>query len=497
MKGVVSMKKSNVKMKTGFLVVVLLIACLGQVFGASCGDVNSNDDVDILDALLIAQYYVGLNPANFDTAVADVNADSSIDIVDALRVAQYYVGLITELSCGTTNPDPIWSGGPYTLDGSSDYVDLPDGITSNLEDFSVAFWVNLNTLDTWSRIFDFGVSTDVFMMLTPASGDTGYPYFAITTSGNDGEQGIDGTSTLPTGSWQHFAVVKSGTTGILYINTQEVGRNSGITLTPADLGNTTNNYIGRSQWSQDPYLNASIDEFFVYDRALSASEVSSLGSNPPPAITPGPTVPGTPEPTPGGGITKIMPLGDSITDGLVVPGGYRIKLWSSIQSLGATIDFVGSQTNGPSELGDKNHEGHSGWRIDQIDNNINGWMDSYQPRIVLLHIGTNDIGQNYDIANAPSRLSTLIDKICARLPSDGKLYVAQLVPLNGQDQNIRNFNSQIPGIVQSKVNSGKPVYMVDMYNALTLSDLQDGVHPNRTGYDKMADVWFNAIRDDL
>ncbi|MBN2534384.1 MAG: cellulase family glycosylhydrolase [Spirochaetales bacterium] len=58
------------------------------------GDVNSDGSVDIVDALLIAQYYVGLNPSPFDTSVADTNCDGSIDIVDALLVAQYYVGLV-------------------------------------------------------------------------------------------------------------------------------------------------------------------------------------------------------------------------------------------------------------------------------------------------------------------------------------------------------------------------------------------------------------------
>ena len=62
---------------------------------ANLGDVNNDGSIDIVDALLIAQYYVGLDPANFDIANADTNCDGSVDIIDALLVAQYYVGLVT------------------------------------------------------------------------------------------------------------------------------------------------------------------------------------------------------------------------------------------------------------------------------------------------------------------------------------------------------------------------------------------------------------------
>jgi hypothetical protein len=58
------------------------------------GDVNDNGSIDIVDALLIAQYYVGLDPSNFIPGNADTNCNGSIDIIDALLVAQYYVGLI-------------------------------------------------------------------------------------------------------------------------------------------------------------------------------------------------------------------------------------------------------------------------------------------------------------------------------------------------------------------------------------------------------------------
>ncbi|MEW9533764.1 SGNH hydrolase, partial [Microbispora sp. NPDC049125] len=73
-----------------------------------------------------------------------------------------------------------------------------------------------------------------------------------------------------------------------------------------------------------------------------------------------------------GGV-RVMPLGDSITEGTQVPGGYRIGLWQRLAAGRYTIDFVGSQYNGPGNLGDHDHEGHPGWRIDQIDANITGW----------------------------------------------------------------------------------------------------------------------------
>ena len=58
------------------------------------GDVNKNNKVDIVDALLIAQYYVHSNPSPFHAENADVNKDNNITIVDALLVAQLYVGII-------------------------------------------------------------------------------------------------------------------------------------------------------------------------------------------------------------------------------------------------------------------------------------------------------------------------------------------------------------------------------------------------------------------
>ncbi|TDB72253.1 ricin-type beta-trefoil lectin domain protein [Micromonospora sp. KC723] len=195
------------------------------------------------------------------------------------------------------------------------------------------------------------------------------------------------------------------------------------------------------------------------------------------------------------GGTRVMPLGDSITEGTQVPGGYRIGLWQRVTNGGYRVDFVGSQFNGPANLGDHDHEGHPGWRIDQIDARINGWLTTYQPLTVLLHIGTNDVLQNYDLPGAPRRLSTLIDRITSTVPH-ADVFVAQITPLAnaGQNNAARTFNAAIPGIVRDKVAAGKRVHLVDMHSALTTADLIDGVHPTAGGYDKMAATWYAALR---
>ncbi|MDI1460962.1 RICIN domain-containing protein [Catellatospora sp. KI3] len=195
-----------------------------------------------------------------------------------------------------------------------------------------------------------------------------------------------------------------------------------------------------------------------------------------------------------GGV-RVMPLGDSITEGTQVPGGYRIGLWQRMAAGGYRVDLVGSQFNGPSSLGDHDHEGHPGWRIDQIDANITGWLQATNPRTVLLHIGTNDVLQNYNVSGAPGRLSTLLDRITNVAPS-AEVFVATIIPLSnsGQESAARTFNAALPGIVQSKVNAGRHVHLVDMHSALTTADLIDGIHPTATGYDKMAATWYTALR---
>ncbi|HEX9047452.1 MAG TPA: LamG domain-containing protein, partial [Verrucomicrobiae bacterium] len=140
---------------------------------------------------------------------------------------------------------------------------------------TIAAWVNLASVANWNRIFDFGTGTTTYMFLTPQNGSNGKVRFAITTSGGGGEQQINSSSTLSLNTWHHVAVTINGSVGVMYVDGVAVGTNSAMTLKPSSLGNTTQNYIGKSQFS-DPYLNGKVDEFRIYGSALSASEVATL-----------------------------------------------------------------------------------------------------------------------------------------------------------------------------------------------------------------------------
>lgn len=206
---------------------------------------------------------------------------------------------------------------------------------------------------------------------------------------------------------------------------------------------------------------------------------------------------------------KIMPLGDSITEGEHAidpnPGAYRIQLSADFLTDGLSVDFVGSQSNGPNRLGDKDHEGHGGWKIDQITSLVNnGVISTYQPDIVLLMIGTNDARTN-SLSEMYADLNNLINQITSRSPNT-QLLVSSIAPSNpdilGQTRadKTRDFNALISGLVSDKVAQGKKVAFVNAGGSLTLNDLvSDGKHPNAQGYNKLGNAWYDAIveRDTL
>jgi lysophospholipase L1-like esterase len=203
------------------------------------------------------------------------------------------------------------------------------------------------------------------------------------------------------------------------------------------------------------------------------------------------------DPCPASEPCKIMPLGDSITEGTGFAGGYRGKLYTKAVANGKNITFVGSlKTNPPTGITGfpTSHEGHFAWTIQQIDDIIPTPTLNVSPHIVLLHIGTNDINQK--LSGAPTRLKSLITQIVTAVPG-ALVVVAQVIPISGSTSAVQAYNAEIPAIVQEQASGGKHVILVDQYTGFPTSELGDGVHPNEAGYTRMADTWFAAIKSYL
>ncbi|HHY85420.1 MAG TPA: hypothetical protein GYA07_07775 [Verrucomicrobia bacterium] len=185
---------------------------------------------------------------------------------------------------GIPTGSPIYTAGQFgqaiLLDGTDDYVTLPAGVADS-ENITIATWVYWNGGSQWQRIFDFGNNTAQNLFLTPRSGDNTLR-FAIKNGGS--EQRLDAAQ-LPTGQWVHVAVTIDGNAGRLYVNGVNVATSLGITINPSDF-KPLFNYIGKSQWP-DPLFNGRIDEFHIFDYALTAAQIAALRTNQPPVFATG------------------------------------------------------------------------------------------------------------------------------------------------------------------------------------------------------------------
>ena len=195
---------------------------------------------------------------------------------------------------------------------------------------------------------------------------------------------------------------------------------------------------------------------------------------------------------------RIMPLGDSITEGTQGDATYRYFLWDQLNNAGYSVDFVGSMTGVRTGVPkypnfDQNHEGHWGWRADRIANGVTNWAKASVPRIVLLHAGTNDIIQGQTTATTITDLRNIIKRMRTANPNTTFL-IAKIIPIAGKDAQVQELNQAIPALVNDLNTSKSPVVAVDMFTGFNAStDLRDGVHPTESGYQKMADDWFAAL----
>ena len=160
---------------------------------------------------------------------------------------------------------------------------------------------------------------------------------------------------------------------------------------------------------------------------------------------------------------SVMPLGDSITAG-TTPGGYRKPLVEKLTTkYGLTVTTVGTQIDKALDEGHQAHEGHGGWRIDQLTDNLLGanvvdvgahggyWLkgghdtgrDAIHPQFVTVMAGINDINSfigddksspmsgrsDKILSTLKQRQTKLVEALTKNLP-DSTILVAGCIPYN-------------------------------------------------------------------
>jgi hypothetical protein len=217
---------------------------------------------------------------------------------------------------------------------------------------------------------------------------------------------------------------------------------------------------------------------------------------------------------------KIMPLGNSITQADKDHYSYRYNLWKKLIDANVSFDFVGSHNTNkggnpawPAYKGnnfDSDHEGHSGWTIDQILNGfvhepnsgkLSEWLQGYTPDVVLLHAGTNDALMDHPLESTVKELEEVINQIRQKNPGV-TILLAKLIPAHEEKvgkshvENIKKLNERIVALAPQLNTSISNVVLVDQFegfDATPGADTYDGLHPNASGEEKMAKKWFAAL----
>lgn len=178
----------------------------------------------------------------------------------------------------TLNGGPTFVAGKINncvrFDGVDDCVKIPNGSIERLSEFTISTWVYADTLATWSRVFDFGSGTSVNMFLTGFDGN-GKMQFSLTPA-NGIPQSVQASTALPTKTWCFITVTLGGNKLSIYLNGILIGSGLSFTNRPYDLGATTANYIGKSQWASDPFFKGSVDDFRFYNYAMTAEQVKAI-----------------------------------------------------------------------------------------------------------------------------------------------------------------------------------------------------------------------------
>ena len=160
-----------------------------------------------------------------------------------------------------------------SLTGST-YAMLPYAVVHQ-DEMTIATWMRWGTASNWQRLFDFGNGTDQYMFFTPSNGSQ--MRFVMKNGGD--EQILTNNKKVPNNAWHHIAITLKPegdkVHAILYYDGENVAESSDFTIRPSDIAPSLC-YIGRSMFTADPMFNGRIDDFRIYNYALTADQVAAI-----------------------------------------------------------------------------------------------------------------------------------------------------------------------------------------------------------------------------
>ncbi|MDQ7744469.1 SGNH/GDSL hydrolase family protein [Hydrogenophaga pseudoflava] len=205
-----------------------------------------------------------------------------------------------------------------------------------------------------------------------------------------------------------------------------------------------------------------------------------------------------------GGPLRIMPLGDSITEGEAGHNSYRRVLWQRLNGAGCSVNLVGSKSGvsrGSRDSGsvqppnadfDLDHEGYWDYSVNELTPRVGGLVAQAEPDVVLVHLGTNDVLGGQSANGIAQELGALIDGIRAGKP-DTHILLAKIIPAAPDPAGTAALNRLIDGLASGRSTSTSPIAVVNQASGYSTGDNYDGVHPGPGGESKLGNRWADAV----
>ncbi len=156
------------------------------------------------------------------------------------------------------------------FDGADDYVQMPNGVLSGHDKFSIVISLTPDLVKTNMFTFCFGNGTDEYFFLNTSRPD-GNLRAAITTGSYKEEKDVVHTPGIRSGERADIVITADGGFYKMYLNGELVSA-ADLGTAAADLGETTMNYLAKSPYN-DPLFKGEINEFTIYSRVMDDDEV--------------------------------------------------------------------------------------------------------------------------------------------------------------------------------------------------------------------------------